>query len=192
MDPELNILDPKLGNIGPFHVLRDLENELNKRRTANGLAALPSAVVQDRLCQHLPPGYCNDESNHPTREAGAMSLTLADVVQGTRTLASWFAQGRQRVSRDEAMRRIYICNSCPRHVPIHGCQGCSGHTLRNLVSQVVASETLPTDAMLGGCSVCHCALPAKVRLPLSVILPHMPPAQRAQLWEKCWLREGED
>lgn len=188
--PELAAIDPHLANVGPFHALHDLENEINKRLVANGLAPLADAAVQDRLCQSLPPGSCWDELGQPTVDPGASSLSLADVLQGTRSLFSWFVNGRRRVSADEVVRRSYICNSCPLHRQIIGCQSCAGAPLRGLVNDIVGGQPLPTDTMLGSCGVCHCSLVAKTRMLASDVLPHMSSEQRKQLWEKCWLRDN--
>jgi hypothetical protein len=189
---DLALKDPGLATIGPFHAFRDLEVEWNKRRTANGLPPLSSSEIQHHLCQHLPPGWCVDEHNQPTHEAGSMSLTLADVARGTSALITWWRNGRQRVTDDEIVRRTYICNQCPLHVPVTGCQGCSGNALRAVINEIVANRSLPTDAMLGACSVCKCSLKAKTRLVTKDALSHMPAHQQRQLWHKCWLREGSE
>lgn len=189
-DAELALKNPSIADVGPFHALRDLETALNKRRQANGLPALSVGAIENQLCQHLPPGHCVDEHNIPTFDPGAMSLTLQDAIRGTRTLLDWISKGSPRVPADEAVKRSYLCNECPLHVPIHGCQGCSGNALRSLVNEVVAGQKLPTDSMLGGCGVCKCSLPAKVRIPVEILLPHMSQEQKKALWERCWLREG--
>lgn len=189
-DADLALKDARLANIGPFHAYRDMEVELNKRRIANGLPSLTTDQIQDRLCQHLPPGWCTDEHNQPTIAPGSVSLTLADVARGTAMLITWWRNGRQRVSDDEVVSRSYTCNQCPLHVPVHGCQGCSGNALRAIVNEIVANHTLPTDAMLGACGVCKCSLKAKVRLVASDALAHMTDMQKNALWEKCWLRVG--
>lgn len=188
-DPELAAVNPALAAVGPHHSEHDLLNDLNKRRTANGLGIMTAAVLEDRICQSLPPGYCRDELNQPTVDPGVGFLNLAQVVQGTRTLVSWFLRGRVRVSDDEVVRRSYICNQCPLHKPIHGCQGCAGNSLYSVVNEVVANRVLPTDAMLGACGVCMCSLRAKTRLELQDIKPHMSKEQFAQLWSRCWIRE---
>jgi hypothetical protein len=189
-DSDLALKDPAIAVIPPQHAFVDFCREWNKRRKANGLRELNNEEMQDRLCQRLPPGWCRDELGHATIAPGSMALTLTDVIQGTRTLAAWFAHGRKRVSEDEIVRRSYLCNQCPKHVPIHGCQGCSGHTLRSLANGIVGGRDLPTDSMLQGCSVCKCSLKAKTRLPVEDIVPHMSKEQLAQLWERCWIKEG--
>lgn len=191
-DADLALKDPSLATIGPFHALRDLENAVNKRRTANGLPALTGDQVQDRLCAHLPPGYCVDEHNQPTIGPGGTALTLTDVARGTATLVTWWRNGRQRVSDDEIVRRTYICNQCPLHAPITGCQGCSGAALRAVINEIMANRTLPTDAMLGACAVCKCSLKAKTRLLAADALSHMTDMQRSSLWDRCWLRDGNN
>lgn len=189
--PDLATKDATIANIGPFHSFRDLEHEWNKRRTANGFASLTDAQIQDRLCQHLPPGYCRDELNQPTIDPGAGALTLADAARGTATLITWWRNGRRRVDDNSIIKRSYICNQCPLHIPVHGCQGCAGSGLRSLINEIVGGRTLPTDHMLQACGVCKCSLVAKTRMTTEDALSHMSDAQKKALWEKCWLREGD-
>lgn len=190
-DSELAAVDPRLAMVGPFHALKELEDELNKRRVANGLSFLTDQQIQNLLCETLPPGYCKDENNQPTLDPGGVSLTIADVQEGTRTLLAWAKNGMRRVPDDEIVRRSYICNSCPWHRQILGCMGCSGATLRGLVNRVIGGRNLATDGMLGACGVCKCSLVAKTRMPLDDIVPNMAKEKFEKLWDKCWIRDKE-
>lgn len=187
---ELGDKAPTIAWVGPFHAFSDLMREVEKRCRANGIHPPSESEVEDQMCQHLPPGHCRDEDNLPTSVNGSMALTLRDAMEGTRTVFSWWKNGAKRVSKDEIVRRSYICNACPNHVPLTGCQGCSGASLRNLISEIIADTSLPTDSMLQGCSVCKCGLRGKVRIPLEDIVPHMSKDKMDRLWEKCWILEG--
>lgn len=180
---------PHLAWVGPHHSLSDLMADIRKRCTGNGVPIPTEAEVQDQICQRLPPGHCLTQDNHDPATPGRLMTTIGTFAQGTRTLFSWWKNGRRRVSREEAMRRSYICNICPWHSPIGNCSGCAMKPVRALINEIVGIEKYPTDAFLLSCGVCHCSLVAKVRMPKDDILPHMSESQKEQLWEKCWLRE---
>ena len=181
---------PLLSWVGPFHCWSDLVHEVEKRCKANGVTVPSPSEIEDQLCQSLPPGYCLDDRGRPTVGYGSGALSLADITQGTKTLLTWFRNGRRRVSKDEVVRRSYICNGCPFHTQISGCKSCSGNSLRTLVNEIVVNDRLPTDGMLQACGICHCSLQAKVRMELTDIVPHMSDHQKERLWDKCWIREG--
>jgi hypothetical protein len=147
------------------------------------------AEFEDRLCQNLPSGHCRDEAGQPTLDPGSTSLGLMDVVSGTGHLLTWWLKGSKRVGDDEITRRSYICNGCPMHRQILGCQSCSGAPLRAIINRIIGGRSLGTDTMLGACGVCRCSLVAKTRMAKDDIVSQMPKAQYDQLWTKCWIKE---
>ncbi len=190
LDAELGMVNPKLATLGPFHSLYDLENEWSKRRSANGLPPLSHEVMEDRVCALLPPGHCRDEMGQPTLDPGATALSLMDVTTGTIALATWFARGKRRVSADETVRRSYLCAECPWHRSIVGCTTCSGAALRGIINEIIGGVSIPTDSMLGACGVCKCSLVAKTRMHTEDALVGLSKEKKAQLWERCWLKEA--
>lgn len=180
---ELAETAPRESWVGPFNSTYDLANEVRKRCKANGLPAPTEAEIEDQLCQRLPPGYCRDQNNQGTQHPGAMSLGLMDVIKGTMALIGWFRHGSVDVT--EIQRRTAVCNQCPENRQISGCQGCAGNPLRTLINKIVVSP-LPSDAVLGACSICSCSLKSKVRMRLED-LPPLTEQQRARLPEKCWI-----
>lgn len=176
--------NPKDAWVGPFNDTDTLTKEVNRREKANGLPISTIEVVEDQVCQRLPPGYCRDQNQRRTVSPGAMAIGVHDVIAGTRALAKWFLHGS--VPNEEIVRRTYICNECPQNVPIHGCTGCSGAPLHALINAIVV-KPLPSDAVLQACAICHCSLKSKTRMRIEDVLPSMTDAQRAALPEKCWL-----
>lgn len=175
---------PRDAWVGPFNSIYDLEAEVTKRCKANNIPTPTTAEIEDQICQRLPPGYCRDESNRAPTTPGSMAIGLNDVINGTKALAKWFIHGS--VDTPEIARRSYICNECPENRPISGCTGCAAASLHKVMNAIVV-KALPSDAVLHACSICHCSLPAKVRLRLDDLLPSMTTEQMARLPDKCWL-----
>lgn len=176
------LTDPP-GIVGPFNDPETCYKETNRRLLANGKPPITQADVVQQNCERLPPGYCRDASGRRTKHAGAFSLTLPDVVAGTKALMKWAKHGSVPV--EETVRRTYICNECPENVPIAGCQGCAASRLHSVMNAIVV-KPLPSDAVLGACSVCKCSLKAKTRMRLED-LPPLTAEQRARLPEGCWM-----
>lgn len=179
---------PRLAWVGPHHAFNDLYNDVANRCAANGVSVPSRAEVEDQVCQGLPSGYCLTEDNIPVIGPG-MQMGASTFIQGTKTLFFWWFHGKRRATREEAMRRAYICNICPWHKPLEGCTGCQMKEVRGLINQIIEGEPYPTDSLLQLCGVCGCSLIAKTRMLKEDLLPHMPESQKAQLWEKCWLKE---
>lgn len=174
---------PREAWVGPFNDSDTLLKEVNRREKANALPLSTLEDVEDQVCQRAPPGYCRDASGQPTTHPGSLSLTLPDVVAGTKALVNWFKHGS--VTDDEIRRRTAICNACPENMPISGCQGCAANSLHAVMNAIVV-RSLPSDAVLHACRVCKCSLKAKVRLRLDD-LPSMTKEQRDLLPPSCWI-----
>ena len=178
--------------VGPITTFYDLRKEVHKRCEVNGIAPPEDMEMEDQICQGLPAGYCNDTYGFPTTVAGRFAVLAMTFKQGTATLARWWANGRRRVSKDEILRRTYICNACPENRPIEGCTACAMRGVHKIVNEIVAGTELPTDNLLQACGVCSCSLKAKTRIPLEDLKPHIPDSQWKRLPEKCWLRENKE
>lgn len=167
----------------------DLVNEVNKRCAANGITPPDPLDIENQICQSLPSGYCTDSNGVPTAKSGTFAVMVAAFKQGTKSLITWWGNGKRRVNENEIVRRSYICNQCPENRPIEGCTACAMKGVHALVNQIVADTTLPTDSLLQACAVCQCSLKAKVRFHLDDLRPHIPKSQLARLPEKCWILE---
>lgn len=174
---------PQSAVVGPYNDSDTLTKEVNLRERANGLPISTLAQVENQNCQRLPPGYCRDSKGYTTKHPGSSAMGLSDVIHGTRALVNWFKHGS--VDTGEIERRTRICNACPENVPIAGCQGCAANALYSVMNAIVV-KPLPSDAVLGACSICKCSLRAKTRMRLED-LPPLSPEQRARLPQACWL-----
>ncbi len=181
-------LPPEFQWVGPTHSFNDLRNDIRKRCSANGVSVPSDSEIEDQICRSLGPGRCNDENGVPWSGGVNNGLNLATIRQGTVTLLDWFMNGRERVSLDEASRRSSICIKCQFNQPIGDCTACAMKGLRDLVNQIVANQTLPTDTHLGACAICQCSLVAKTRMGLDTIRRHTSQDQLNLLPEHCWIR----
>src|SRR4029077_10608990 len=90
----------------------------NKRPVPDGLEAL----MQNQLCQTLPPGWCMYDD--PNRPRPSLSLDWNAVSSGLKTFGRWIAGGCNYVLQNEADRRALICSRCYLNVNVQGCSGC--------------------------------------------------------------------
>lgn len=179
---------PHLVWVGPTHTFNDLRADVLKRCSANGITPPSDEELEDQICQNLPAGYCVDLDGMPTRKSGSFAVMSSTFKQGTKTLYSWWKNGMKRVSKDEIVRRSYICNTCPENRAIEQCSACAMKAIHSIVNEIVADTKLPTDSLLKACSICQCSLVAKVRLPIEDLTPHIPEAQFKKLPATCWIR----
>lgn len=180
---------------GNFLSLQDLLAALKKHYAANNLNAPANLadLIQHQMCANLPVGWCMHfpaerepfEPKGPRRQT--RHLTLAGVLQGTQTLISWQVAGRPKVETGEAVRRAEVCLRCPENLSVQGCSGCN-NPLTALVKSFVGMQNLPQISGLGSCSVCGCALSAKIWLPLDILKSHMDEKQLSEFPEWCWLQ----
>jgi len=180
---------PRDAWVGPFNDSDTLTAEVNKREKANGIPPSSRAVIEDQICQRLPPGYCRDANQQPTRAPGNFSLTLSEVISGTMALLRWCLHGSVPV--EQIVARSYRCNDCPENRPIRGCTGCAATSLYKIINKIVA-RPLPSDAVLDACFACKCSLKAKVRMQIDDVQKSMTPDVKARLWDRCWILAEEE
>jgi hypothetical protein len=139
--------------------------------------------IADQLCSVLPPGSCFED-------IGAVkiikSLSFKDVVTATKTLASWVVNGMERVTLDEANRRVRICSGCPYNQRIQGCGSCAANAVRAAIVEFVGKQKLEGENLVDACAVCGCSLKALVWLPIEAINRHEPQDILDKLPAHCW------
>lgn len=143
------------------------------------------ALMQNQLCQSLPPGWCLfDDPNRPRPQ---VSLSWNDVTGGLATFARWIAGGCKYVPQTEADRRAGVCSKCYLNVNVQGCAGC-----QKAVQEVVRDKHSRFDNALRSCAVCRCFLRAKVHFPIDTLLKE--DESRQELYPSfCWLKkDGEN
>jgi len=138
------------------------------------------SLMQNQLCQTLPPGWCNYDD--PNRPRVNLSMTWDDVKGGVDTFTRWIKSGLQFVSKKEANRRAMICTRCYMNANVSGCSACHA-----AAKALVMTRHTNHDSHLRACGVCKCLLRAKVHFPLSV-LDNTPGKEQLLYPEFCWLK----
>lgn len=166
--------------------LANLIDQLKAHYAANGYD-VPGDLeqkIEDSTCARMPD-YCT--GNNPAPLKPQLALTFHTVVQGSKTLLSWFANGREFVSTEKAEKRASVCAGCQFNEPPEGCTGCNIRSLRALVEKLVGGRKTSLDSRLKSCRVCYCQLAAKVWLPQPILWRHMEDEQKERLPAHCWL-----
>ena len=144
-------------------------------------------IMQDQLCQSLPPGWCNYDNDQ--RPRASTSLGWGDVLVGIKTFSEWISKGAQFVSQEEADRRALVCSRCYLNVNVTGCSSC-----QKMVEEVVRGQKTKYDFALKACGVCMCFLRAKVHFPLEILENNATEHSRAVYpqisW--CWLNKNSE
>lgn len=139
------------------------------------------------------PGGASPNPNPARNTQLAQAVAgVKSVARGAGILLDWIKSGGVPVDRSLAEHRASICASpCPRN-------GSAKLTdwFTVPLSKLIAAEieerkdlnmTTSKDAQLGTCTACKCPLVLKVHTPLPHILEHLPPEDKAELWERCWI-----
>lgn len=165
----------------------DLFARVQAHRKANNIPLGPlwKADVEDQLCKQLPAGFCKE--GVPGQEPVNVSTRLewAAVESFTRTMAGWALERGRTVSEGLAHARAGICRSCYFNVEAPGCRSCQG--VLNLVAQLAKGRKLIETKGLRNCAVCKCHLPAKVWLPIDVILKGSNQETLSKYPAFCWI-----
>lgn len=173
-----------------FLAIQDLASAVRQHYKANQLPCPDNLaeLIADQLCPDLPPERCTRVDGGPvTIGPLGRGMSFTDVVQGTKTLISWWWNGSNKVEIAEANRRAEICSRCQYNQQPTGCAKCN-NPLMWLIKQFVGPGTTSFDSHLKACRVCKCSLRVKVWFPMEILLPHMPDDQKAALPDFCWLK----
>lgn len=137
---------------------------IREHRRANGI---PMGLefedeVEQAVCREHPDECVGYDETYPRKR----SLTLSDVIAGSRVMMSFYSHGKRLVSRIEAERRAQICINCPYNMTF--AKPCSGicQELKNVVMAIVDSVGTQYDRQLNSCTVCGCFLQASIWLEL--------------------------
>lgn len=142
------------------------------------------ALMQDQLCQSLPPGWCLYDD--PSRPRPSTVLSWNDVSAGIKTFTRWIAKGAKFVEQREAERRAVICSRCYLNVNVQGCSGC-----QKAVVELVGDRKTHYDTALRSCAVCKCFLKAKVHFPIDTLDTQSEKAQELYP-DFCWLNKESE
>lgn len=107
-------------------------------------------------------------------------MHLGDFQHYLQALKSRWSNGVPLVSKEEALRRTNICQSCPAKSQVNGCYGCSG--LSKLLMHI-PEKFMENNA---GCAVCKCYLNNKVWMSEEVLSAD---SRDLEYPPNCWMNE---
>lgn len=139
------------------------------------------ALVEDHICKHSPPGFCNDLEHE-----GSLGITLFSVMKFTGVLFHRFTKSPEKffVPLAQAECRAKTCLACSLNLR-HMCTSCNG--LREFGAALVSQRNTKYDSDLGVCRACGCLLSAKVHVNAQYL--GETEASLAKTDPKCWLRK---
>lgn len=190
--------DPMLPNSDPIRctTFEQVIRKAEQQRYANGLACGVNFVqeIEQLLCRDYPNECYNFNAELPKPR----SLSITDVLHGTKVMIAHKLAGSPMVSPEEAAARAAICasNHCLQNVSYaKKCAACID--VEKLVTSIVGNASTPHDSKLNSCAVCGCALKAAVHVPLEIQAQGATDAQRETFkkiakamaddgYEPCW------
>ena len=189
--PETKVRIPLHGTTSLLGCMRGLAEHYH----ANGYTVPGSSELRTRViqwcCDHTEPGQCREDKRAIPTPATSWNMAVNRIAQGTKTLASWWLEGKE--NDEVAQRRAAICSLCTENLPIDKstCSGCQAPRLNALVQYVAgilkASKPEPWEKPLLACRICGCDLRLKVRTKLDPIRRYMTQEQLAALPPTCWI-----
>lgn len=162
------------------------QNVLDHRKANNlPVGTFWEAEVEDQLCQSLPPGQCKESVPGQGRNVFTR-VHWDEIVSGTKTIASWAAQGFAKVDQAVADARADTCSRCYFNVQMHGgCHSCG--QLTKLATTFVGARRTKADPFLKACAVCRCSLQVKVWTPIEAIDKGTTEELLSKFPSFCWI-----
>jgi hypothetical protein len=118
---------------------------------------------------------------------------LQNVAVGADNIREFLKDPSLKAPKEKAERRAATCADCPKNgkgdwttwftVPF-------SNSLREILGEMKDQDyTTSFDDRLKVCTVCQCPLPFLVHFPVQIKYQRMTAEERAELWEKCWIRK---
>lgn len=148
-------------------------------------------IVEDRLCQSLPPGWCRYTDGRPGN--GSHCRVDADmIVHGIQSLSKlvWeqFTGQDVFVSQDEADQRAEICAKCQLNVNAGICMSCGMmEGVLRTVGKIKGNRNTKWDGMLQNCCVCGCRNEAIVHIRKDILQTGESEDMKARRPAWCWM-----
>lgn len=180
------VTDPLTGNEHYGTTFKMLVDSIRASRRAN---SVPMGIefeseIEQWACEKYP-AEC--ESFNPKRPR-KRSLTLGDVITGTRVMLQHWWNGRKLVPREEAERRAQICLNCPKNQTFpKPCVGICGE-LHAIVADIIDAQGTQYDSRLHSCDICGCFLQSAIWVPQEIQWNALPEEQKEMFTtvENCW------
>lgn len=136
--------------------------------------------VQRQICLGMPDGVCRGEAGEdyrPFKDMGR-TLSLKKIAAFSETLLEWLKNGSM-VPKPESERRAGVCRGCVFNKPLPNC-ACT--PFYKVIDALIPKERV--EPGLSICTLCGCALKAKVLAPMEVVREGNPQGLRVPSY--CW------
>lgn len=148
------------------------------------------SIAEDQCCRLLPPGFCVYADGSPPEAHVNTRLGIDEIVNGTKVLASFIAQGMPLVEQSVAEERGSTCAACYFNIGAEGCSSC--RNLVGVVMEVAGIRKTAADPFLlnKACAVCRCSSQAQIWLPIEILAKGVTDEQMKLFPSHCWKRNG--
>jgi hypothetical protein len=150
----------------PALMERVIEHRRYKRIGSVDLTTV-TAEVERQICSGVEARFCRAEDGEdyqPTVDVPG-GLTISKVTSASAAFIEFLKGGFELVAKAESERRAAICRGCRFNRNADGCGACSFL----FKAMELAIPTGRLEPGIKACSVCGCALKAKVLMPRAVI-----------------------
>ena len=144
--------------------------------------------VESWVCVEQPD-QCEEEG--ASRRPRHHTITMGDVLRGSRVMLEFLRTGRTLVPRAEAERRAKICAGCSNNQPFKTSCGGLCAELRNVVQTIVGSGGTSFDDNLHACRICGCFTASSCWVPLETQCVGVTDGMKAEFktlshcWKQC-------
>ena len=169
-----------------------VENELEAYTEAR-MRSIPGGEAY--LIEGAPPSHGSFPTPPRQRRivgevAGHVVGEAKKVVAGVGLISSWLGSGLTPVAQDVANKRASICAGCQFNQEPNALQkleGAAGQALHLILQAKNDMKlTTPDDGKINTCTICNCALRAKVWTPIEHVWSNLKPEVAASLDPACW------
>lgn len=189
---------PETGFRAVAYTKEELFSILLSHHRANGLNLRPDwkEIVEDRICQGLPPGWCKYTSHQgrdssPYRECSTKGVKLLEAAKSfSKFLTQFISKGEDvYTTQEEADARSEICAKCPFNVTTGECLSCGAMAgLTKLISKLKKNYTSKYESHLMNCCRCGCSLKYLIHIKREVLNACQTEENMLSYPKWCWKR----
>lgn len=175
--------------------LPELFSKIQRHYSRNGLT-LPEnwrELVENRICEQLPPGWCayTDGTPGSGTSCGVSGESVIHAAQSLGKLVWEVFKGNDIfVSQVEAEERAEICAKCHRKSDSSACGGCGAmKAVIDGIAKIRGQRRTKHDHLLKYCCVCGCNNSCTVHIKKDILLHGESEATTSQRPQWCWWRD---
>ena len=109
-------------------------------------------IIEDWICQRMPPGVCKNSDGHVSRGGKHGSSTATSAIRGSSAMSRLMRKSKRKpVSQKIADSRALVCSSCSQNVRMSGCMGCRG--IKGIIQEMRNNKGTKHDKRLYVCNI---------------------------------------